>query len=140
MSLGLRRMSTRYTSSKLIIIIVCVSVQYGEILHECAEVFSRAVGKGKYYTRVQCLAILDTNLGNERFLMHLFVHCCLPNNLLRPYPRRTFLAVHTEHAWLLPTRDILGYSYAICIQDQYTGWLARRAAVPRPSKQLWAGS
>ena len=28
-----------------------VSGQYGEILHECAEVFSRAEGEGKYCTR-----------------------------------------------------------------------------------------
>ena len=44
---------------------------YGEILHSCAEVFSRAK---------------DTDPGNERFITHFFVHCCMPNDLfIRPY-------------------------------------------------------
>ena len=51
-----------------------VSGQYGEILHDCAEVFSRAEGEGKYCTRVQCLAILTTNPVNERFIIHFFDH------------------------------------------------------------------
>ena len=51
-----------------------VSGQYGEILHECAEVFSRAEGEGKYCTRVQCLAILTANPVNERFIIHFFDH------------------------------------------------------------------
>ena len=51
-----------------------VSGQYGEILHECAEVFSRAEGEGKYCTRVQCLAILTTNPVHERFIIHFFDH------------------------------------------------------------------
>ena len=54
-----------------------VSGQYGETLHECAEVFSRAEGEGKYCTRVQCLAILTTNPVNERFIIHFFDQWCL---------------------------------------------------------------
>ena len=40
-----------------IYLIAWVSDQYGKILHECAEVFSRVEGEGKYCTRMQCLAI-----------------------------------------------------------------------------------
>ena len=44
--------------------------QYGEILHKCVQVFSRAVGEGKCCTRVQCLTILRTKPGNEVFIMY----------------------------------------------------------------------
>ena len=49
---------------------------------------SQAEGEGKYCTRLQCLAILDTDPGNERFITHFFVHCCLPNDW--PYIRGAF--------------------------------------------------
>ena len=58
-------------------VIAWVSGQYGEILHECAQVFSRAEGEGKYCTRVQCLAILTANPCNEGFIIHFFDHWSL---------------------------------------------------------------
>jgi len=42
------------------------------------QVFSRAKGEGKYYTRVQCLAILRGQEGNDRitiyFTMYNWLH------------------------------------------------------------------
>ena len=92
-----RREGTKCLSEELhyrkmrILWILWISVQYGEILHKIAEIFSQAEGKGKCCTQVQCLTILDTDPGNVRFITHLFVHCCLPNNLfIWPYIRGLF--------------------------------------------------
>ena len=38
------------------------------------KAFSRAAGEGKYFTRMQCLAILTANPCNERFIIHFFDH------------------------------------------------------------------
>ena len=75
------------------------SGQYGEILHECVQVFSRAVGEGKCCTRVQCLAILPTKPGNEVFIMYyLLAMLATPTvtNFYVHYPAQNYLPGYNE--------------------------------------------
>ena len=60
---------TNYTSERVIWLGIARVCRY----------FSRAVGEGKYYTRVQCLAILPSHECNDRFTISK--QCCLVDKL-----------------------------------------------------------
>ena len=57
-------------------VIARASVQYGGIMHECVQVFSRAESEQKYCVRVQCPAKFHTSPCNKVFLAISYLHFC----------------------------------------------------------------
>ena len=105
---------------RYIYLIDWVSGQYGETLHECAEVFSRAEGEGKYCTRVQCLAILTTNPVNERFIIHFFDHWRLTTISQRTSELILSRAVtRVYHAASRSHRGVRRLSYSCIVYAKY---------------------